>query len=196
MKKLYLIGGGGHCAACIDVVKLEKTYDLKGIFDISDKIGTQLNGVPFIGTDADIPKYVSADAYFLITLGQIKTPEIRKKIYSEITRVGAQLATVVSPRAYVSESATIGAGTIVLHDALINANAVVGVNCIVNTKALIEHDSLIGDHCHISTAAVVNGSCIIGDGSFVGSNSVLKEGLNIPNNSVLSAGLFHKVNYE
>ena len=32
-KKLILIGGGGHCKACIDVIELENKYKIMGILD-------------------------------------------------------------------------------------------------------------------------------------------------------------------
>ncbi|WP_374028795.1 NeuD/PglB/VioB family sugar acetyltransferase [Bdellovibrio bacteriovorus] len=196
MKDLYLIGAGGHCASCIDVIRATGVFNIRGIFDLAEKVGSTLNGVPIIGTDADLPKYINKKAFFLITVGQIKTPQLRKKIFQQLVDLGAQLATVISPRAYVSASASIGEGTIVLHDALVNANAIIGVNCIVNTKSLIEHDSVVGSHCHVSTAAVINGGCNVQEGSFIGSNAVLKEGLKVAANSVLSAGVFHKVSYE
>ncbi|KYG64177.1 hypothetical protein AZI87_13085 [Bdellovibrio bacteriovorus] len=196
MKDLYLIGAGGHCASCIDVIRATGVFNIRGIFDLAEKVGSTLNGVPIIGTDADLPKYINKETFFLITVGQIKTPQLRKKIFQQLVNLGAQLATVISPRAYVSASASIGEGTIVLHDALVNANAIIGVNCIVNTKSLIEHDSVVGSHCHVSTAAVINGGCNVQEGSFIGSNAVLKEGLKVAANSVLSAGVFHKVSYE
>jgi len=53
---------------------------------------------------------------------------------------------------------------------------------------LIEHDVVIGDFCHISTGALVNGAVTIGGASFVGSGSVLREGLSLPPHTVISAG--------
>ena len=38
MKNLYLIGGGGHCKSCIDVIEQEKKYKIKGIFDLLKKL--------------------------------------------------------------------------------------------------------------------------------------------------------------
>ena len=33
MKKIILLGGGGHCKSCIDVIESEKKYTIKGIFE-------------------------------------------------------------------------------------------------------------------------------------------------------------------
>lgn len=184
MKNLFLIGGGGHCKACIDVIESMNAYKIKGIFDIKDKLGQEILGYKIIGTDEDIKKYQSDENYFLITVGQIKSPELRKKLFN----LDLNLATIISTRAYVSKHAIVDSGSIIMHDALVNANAKVGKNCIINSKALIEHDAVIEDHSHIATGAVVNGHCHVKAGSFIGSNTVLRQGTVIEENSVISFG--------
>jgi len=192
MMDLYLVGGGGHCHSCIDVIELEKKYIIKGIFDKKENINKEILGYKIIGSDEDIPEYISLNSYFLITVGQIKSPKIRIKIFENLKKHNAQMATVVSPRAYVSKYSKIGEGSIILHDSLINSNVAVGMNCIVNTKALIEHDAIIENDCHISTAAVVNGNCHIEAGSFIGSNAVLKECIRVAARSIVPAGSFYR----
>ena len=54
MKNLYLIGGGGHCHSCIDVIEQENKYQIKGIFDLPDKIDKEVLGYKVIGTDREI----------------------------------------------------------------------------------------------------------------------------------------------
>ncbi|HND85077.1 MAG TPA: acetyltransferase [Pseudobdellovibrionaceae bacterium] len=188
MKNIYLIGGGGHCRSCIDVIEQEGRYQIKGIFDALYPQNKDVFGFPIIGKDEDIEKYVSPDNYFLITIGQIKNSEVRVKFFELLKGLEAQFATVISPRAYVSKHSRIGEGTIVMHGALVNANSVVERNCIINTNALIEHDVFVGDHCHIATAAVINGHCTVNDRSFVGSNSVFKQGISIAPGSIIQAG--------
>jgi len=192
LKNIFLVGGGGHCVSCIDVIEQTGLFKIQGIFDVAEKVGQSVSGYAILDMDQNIKKYVSEDHYFLITLGQIKSPELRLNKFLFLENLGARFATVISPRAYVSNHAQVGVGTIVMHDVLINSGSRVGRNCIINTKALIEHEAIIADHCHISTAAVVNGSCEVGVGSFVGSNAVLRETLVVPPHSVLGAGRFHK----
>lgn len=192
MKNLYLIGGGGHCRSCIDVIELEGKYKIQGIFDLRQNVGNTILGYPIIGEDNDLDRYISPNNYFLITIGQIKSSEIRTTFFQKIKNKSGNLATIISPRAHVSKHAQIGEGTIVMHDALVNSCAIIGENCIINTKALVEHDVKILNHCHISTAAVVNGGVLIRDNCFIGSNSVLLQGIDVPANSIISAGYFFK----
>jgi len=181
MKNLYLIGGGGHCKSCIDVVEQEQKYRIKGIFDLGKNVGNNILGYRVIGTDDDIVNYQKEENYFLVTMGQIGDPGKR------LNYINLNLTTIISPRAYVSKHSSIGRGTIIMHNVIVNANATIGKNCIINSKALIEHDSFVGDNCHISTNTVINGFVNIGNNSFIGSNSVTKNNISVPQNSFIKA---------
>ena len=185
---ILLVGGGGHCRSCIDVIEQEGRYKIGGIVDISEKLHQKILGYEIIATDYDLPKLIREYEFFVITVGQIKSPEKRISLFQKLKRLGAKLPKIISPLAYVSSNSKVDEGTIVMHQALINAGAQVGKNCIINTKVLIEHDARIGDHCHISTGAVVNGGVRIGHGTFIGSNAVTKEYIEIGDNCVIGAG--------
>ncbi len=185
--QIILIGGGGHCASCIDVIEQENKFKILGIVDNALSEGAIL-GYPVIGRDDDLNKLRSNCDYAFITVGQIKTPSVRIRLYEYAKSVGFKFPTIVSPRAYVSIHATIGEGTIIMHDALINSRASVGDNCIVNSKALVEHDATVGNNCHISTAAIINGGTVIKNGTFVGSNAVTKESVQTRECDFIKAG--------
>ncbi len=190
--KILLLGGGGHCKSCIDVIEQEDKYEIAGILDNKELLGQKLLGYDYIGTDADISKFVNEDYTFLITVGQIKTSSIRKKLFSLLSKNSAQIATVISPRAYISKHANIGKGTIIMHDALVNASASIGQNCIINSKALIEHDVIIENFCHVSTSAVINGGVTVREGTFFGSNTVSKEYVITDTGDFIKAGSTYK----
>ena len=188
MKELILIGGGGHARSCIDVIELEKKYKIIGILDNNLEIGATVLNYKVLGDDSTIAHYIEQECYFLITVGQIQSNTTRVNIYDKLILKGAKLATVISPRAYISPYSHIEQGTIIMHDVLINANVTIGANCIINTKALIEHDVQIEKHSHISTRATINGADHIEQGCFIGSGAVTKEGITITQNSFIKAG--------
>ena len=188
MKEILLIGGGGHCKSVIDVIEQEGQFQIIGIIDKAELFGTNVLGYPVIGNDLDLESLAKKYSYALITIGQIKSPEQRIKLFDLAKRLGFTIPSILSPRAYVSKHAFIGDGTIVMHNALINAKAIVGENCIINSKALIEHDSIISAHCHISTCVTINGGVTVGTGCFIGSGSTAKESTVIKKNSFIKAG--------
>ena len=186
--KLILMGGGGHCQSVIDIVERTDQYQVVGIVDQAHKIGEQVSEYEINETDTNLAQLVQPDTYFLITVGQIKHSNVRYRLYQQIQQAGGQFATVVSPQAYVSPRAVIGAGSVVMHDALVNAYACVGANTIINTKALVEHGTHIGDHCHLATGAIVNGDCRLGNHVFIGSHATVVQGVTVGEKIVIGAG--------
>ena len=185
-KDLILIGAGGHCISVIDTIELQNEYSIKGILDSQKEIGTLVLGYPVLGNDDSITSFNSENTFFLITVGQISSSKTREKIAHRLTN--NKIATIISPKAYISKYATIKEGTVILNGANINAGATIGKHCIINSQANIEHGVVVEDFCHISTGAVINGDCVVEKACFVGSNATLVQGTKFPSNSTLAAG--------
>ena len=144
MKPLLLIGGGGHCRSGCDVIEAEGKYKIAGIIEQTGGNSESVFGYQILGNDNDLSELVKECSTALITVGQIKNADLRVRLFQKLQGLGFELATIISPRAYVSKNAILGAGTIVMHDSLINTGAKIGNNCILNTKSLVEHDALVG----------------------------------------------------
>ena len=186
-RPLILIGGGGHCKSVIEVAE-SAGYEIKGILDMPDEVGKEvLPGHKIIGTDDDIPQYVE-ECDFIITVGFIKNPALRIKLYNKVKAAGGRLATIIASTAHVSKYAELGEGTVIMHQAFVNAGAKIGDNCIINTFVNIEHDAEVGNQCHISTGTMVNGECKIGENCFIGSQSVCANCIEIASDIIVGAG--------
>ena len=188
MKNIILIGGGGHCKSVIDVIEQEGRFEIVGIVERPDFLETDVLGYQIIGNDSDLVDLAKKYKYALITVGQIKSPSLRIKLFDLATKAGFTLPNIISPNAYVSKHSSIGKGVVVMHNAIVNTNASIGDNCIINSKALIEHDCLISKNCHISTNATINGGVTVESGCFIGSSATTKESITIDENSFIKAG--------
>jgi sugar O-acyltransferase (sialic acid O-acetyltransferase NeuD family) len=188
MNKIILIGGGGHCKSVIDVIEQEARFEIAGIIDKPEILGSKILGYPVIGNDFDLESLAKKYQNALITVGQIKSALARIKLYDLAIKAGFTLPSIVSPNAYISKHSKIGNGTVIMGNVIVNANSSIGDNCIINSKALIEHDCLISSHCHISTNAIINGGVAIGSKSFIGSNVTTKNNIIIKENSFIKAG--------
>jgi len=191
---LILIGAGGHARSCIDVVEQEGNFKIIGLVGIESELGSKVNGYEVIATDKDLSTLIHRAQFALIALGQISSPDARVNLLQRALKAGFELASVVSPSAYVSPSAQIGKGTVVMHGAIINSGVKVGSNCIINSRALLEHDTQVSDNCHISTGAILNGGVIVDEGCFIGSGTIVKEGVSIGKRSIVGMGSLLRAN--
>ncbi len=170
MSDLILMGGGGHCRSAIDVIEAEGSHKIIGVLEQSSYVPSEVLGYPVLGTDDDLSRFVVDGAAVLVTVGQIKTADIRVRAF-----IAAKIAGASQP-------------AIVMHGAVVNAGCEIGENCIVNSMALVEHDVVVGDHTHIATGARVNGGVTIGPRCFIGSGAVLHNDIEIGEGAIIPAG--------
>lgn len=185
MKDLVLVGGGGHCKSVISVI-IELELKIRGILE-RPSCGGSILGVEVIGDDSHIDN-IANECEFIITVGQIKSPNIRQKIYAKIKEAKGSLKTLIAKTATVSRFSSICEGGVILNTASINAGVTIGVCSIINTGAIVEHDCTIGDFCHISTGAIINGDCIIGERCFIGSGVIVSNHISICSDVIIGAG--------
>jgi sugar O-acyltransferase (sialic acid O-acetyltransferase NeuD family) len=183
MKNIILVGAGGHCKSCIDVIEKENKYKILGLID-NKKKGSFLK-YKILGNDYDLKKIYNHAKYALVTVGQIKNHSARLKLFNKLVNLNFIVPLIVSPISSVSQYSSIKKGTIIMHRCIVSAGSIIGKNCIINTGAIIEHDVVIGNNCHISTGAIINGSTKIGDNTFIGSGTIIKNKVSIGSNCVI-----------
>jgi sugar O-acyltransferase (sialic acid O-acetyltransferase NeuD family) len=185
---LLLVGGGGHCHSCIEAIESGGKYSIMGIIGLTADIGQTVLGYQVVGTDSDLSKMASEAYYAIVTLGQIKSPQPRMRLFEIVRDLRMVTPAISASTAIISRHARVGVGSIVMHGALLNAGSQIGENSIINSHALIEHDVRVGDHSHISTAAILNGGVEVGCGTFIGSGAVVHQCVRIGNNAIVGAG--------
>ena len=196
MNKIILIGAGGHARSCIDIIELSGKFRIVGLVERDNAVIQENLGYPIIGSDKDLQILRQKYEYAIVTVGQIKSPATRIRIFQQLQKLEFKLPVIQSPRAYVSKHSKIGNGTIISHDVIVNANAKIGENCIINNRALIEHDAVVCDHCHIATGAIINGVVKVCSESFVGSGVITKQSITIGSKSFIRAGLTIKHDFK
>lgn len=193
-RPLYLIGGGGHAKAVIEIVEKLTTHQIVGIVELDNYLDSQFLGYEIFTECTEFSCLPNDNADFLITVGQVKDPTPRVRLFNKLKCSNKSIATIFSTLGHVSRRANVGEGSIIMNFSMLGPDVRVGKNCIVNNFAQIEHDSTIGDHCHLSTNTVVNGGCSLGDKVFLGSGSVILNGITIGSQSIIAAGEVVRVN--
>ena len=188
MKKLLLVGAGGHSKSVIDVIENKNEWKIEGLVGRKSEVGKKILGYPIIATDNDLKKFRKEFIYAFIAIGQIKTSDVRKSVAEKLESLSYEIPNIISSFSIMSERSLIGFGNFIGHGAILNTSVEIKNHCIINSKALLEHDVIVNSFCHISTGVILNGDVEIGEGSFIGSGSIIREGIKIPPYSVISAG--------
>lgn len=128
------------------------------------------NGTPVIGTSADLSALSAEYGYAVVAIGN---PKVRLNLLGRIEEeTTIQIATLVSPRAYVSPAAQLGDGCIVEPMAVIHTQCVLGKGCIVSAGAVVNHASRCGDGVHVDCNGVVAGNVTVPSETKVASGTV------------------------
>lgn len=97
VKPLLLIGGGGHCHACIDVIESDQKYRIAGIVLPTRGDHADVMGYPVIGADEDLSALLAKTPNAIVTVGQIKSTAIRIKLFELLKAHGSHLPIIQSP---------------------------------------------------------------------------------------------------
>lgn len=113
---------------------------------------------------------------------------VRRKILEEIDESEAKLTSIIHPTAYISPTASLGAGSIICPFVFVGAFAKIGRNCAINVNAIVGHDVRLGDCSVLSPGADVNGHGETGEAAFLGAGSVISPKAALGSYGKLSAG--------
>jgi len=95
--------------------------------------------------------------------------------------------TFIHPTALIGEDVTIGVGSFIGANSIITTNVVLGAHALLNRSNHIGHDTLIGSFFSMMPGSIVSGNCKIHDCVYLGTNSSIKEKINI--HSLTTIGL-------
>ncbi len=189
MKKLIIIGGGGHARVLIDLIKLSGQFEIIGVLDSQIELDFPAPGISVLGNDDLLPElYSEGIKNACIAIGSIKDNSKRKNLYEKVKPIGFSVPFLVHPSAIVSENVKISEGAQIMAGAIVQAGTIIGENTIINTGAIVDHDCKIGRHVHICPGAVMSGGVIANDESFIGAGSTIIQGIKIGKGVTVAAG--------
>jgi sugar O-acyltransferase (sialic acid O-acetyltransferase NeuD family) len=174
---MLLYGGSGHAKVIIDCL-LANNIDIHGIFDDNPDLTSLLN-FPVIG-------YYNKDYLpseeLIISIGN---NGIRQKVAQTLCH---HFGRVIHPSVLLSTFATLGEGSVLIHQSVVQAGTRIGRHCIINTSASIDHDCIIEDFVHISPNATLSGDVTVGEGTHIGAGATIIQGISIGKWSTIGAG--------
>lgn len=190
MKKIAIVGGGGHAKVIMDIIlknkEIGENIEILGFFD-DDPYKKRVCGLPVLGSISDAKKEIKKheDMEMILGIGDNKT---RKKVFNKLDNTGINYFTAIHPSAIIGNRVSIGEGTVMVAGSIVNIDTHIGKHCIINTSASVGHDIVIGDFVHISPGVRLTGGVKIHDGVHIGAGAVTVPGITIGENSIIGAG--------
>jgi sugar O-acyltransferase (sialic acid O-acetyltransferase NeuD family) len=183
--KLLIYGSGGFGREVYDLAcrinnKENRWSDISFIDDIREE--KLLNGIKIYKFEEILSL---KDIECIVALGE---PVHREKLYNRLVEHNIKITTLIDPTAVVSKSAIIAEGCIICALSLIANNVQLKENVVVQPMSNVGHDIIIGKHSVLSSNVSPGGGDIFGDKVYVGMGAIIKEKLNIGDNSIIGMG--------
>lgn len=175
---LIIVGAGGLglevAAYAEDIIRMRNVeFEIRGYLDDAKARGLQHGHYSVLG---DTNGELATDALYAIALGQ---PAARRAMVKKLQERGAKFATLMHPAAYISNSATIGLGSIIAPFAYIGPGVVIGAQALINVSATIAHEAQVGDCSTVAPHAMLNGGAALDADVALGAHAIVQTGVTV-----------------
>lgn len=182
-KQLVIIGAGGHAK---EVVWLARVcgWNIIGVLD--DSAGQDaVAGVRVLGEVSLCTEY--DECFFTIAVGD---PRSRSQVANklEVCLPQVRYATLIHPSVVLSESVSIGEGSVIAAGSVVSADVKIGKQCILNINSSLSHEVVIADYCTIAPNAALAGNVTVEGLVEIGLGASVRQGLNLGAGSLLGMG--------
>ena len=192
MKKLILFGASNFGDEIVqlfrDINKAKglPVWDIIGFLDDNREVtGHIRNGIKVLGTKEWLESNLINEIYFVCVIGN---PKAKEKVVTYLTSKGAKFASGVHPNVIISDTSTIGEGTVVTAGNIITTNAKIGNHIIINLACTVGHYTVINDYCTINPGVNISGDVILEEGVYIGTNATILEKIKVGTYSIIGAG--------
>lgn len=188
MKKLVIVGAGGHARVVADLVRRAGAFEIAAFVD---ELAEQRDGDLYLGARLFAGPTALERArragigYGLPAFGD---NDARLGCCERLRAHGYEIVSAVHPGAVVADDVAFGAGTVIIAGAVVNAAARLGEACIVNSGATVDHDCFLGDGVHIEPGAHLGGTVRVGRATTIGIGAVVAKNHSVGAHSHVGAG--------
>ncbi len=169
--KLLIVGAGIYGVVAMEVAESMGCFE--EIAFVDDSREETPNGIRVTGTCADLERLAGEYGSIVVAIGN---PEVRLSLLRRIeAELPYEIATLLSPRAYIAPSAKVLKGSIVEPMAVVHAGAVVSMGCLISAGAVVNHASRCCDGVHVDCNATVAGMALVPEGRKIKSGEVYTE---------------------
>ena len=188
MKKVIIIGSGGHAKVVIDILSEMKDVEIIGLTTNSNSVGSIYSGYPVLGNDSVLEGNRYRDCTVVMGIGGFRDNKLREEVFHKIKIQGYQFINAIHPTAIISRSVTMGEAVVVFPGVILNTEVRIGNNSIIATGATIDHETIIGNNVLVSAGVTVGAYAYVGDSALLALGSKVVSGITIGKHCLIAAG--------
>lgn len=189
MKNIVLIGGGNQAHYTIDIIEKEGKYNIVGIIDSIQEIGSDRFGYKILGRQENLKELISIHNIEggIISIGDNWS---RYYVYNQIldTVPDFNFVNAIHPSVVIGNTTELGVGIVAMAGCIFNPKAKIGNFTFFATGAQVEHDNEIGDFASISAGSLTGGYVKLGKFSAITLGVTIMDRIEIGENTVVGAG--------
>ena len=184
-----LVGGGMGAEVLLQRLRVSAQLDkVAGYFDLSQK--EPLADFKYLGNPAKDSIYQGFvngefDALMITVTSNMK---FRRELLNLAEEFEIPLATYIDEQSFVSESAVIGAGSLILDSARVGHKAQIGKNVFLSGFVNIDHHCVVGENSTFGPGVFFSGNVKTGVDIVFGSNIAVEPGITIGDNCIIASG--------
>jgi len=188
MTKIVLFGAGKIADVLYTIALADRDVSLAGFTCDRAYVTTpELHGLPLVPFDEVETVFPPTDFAMFVAIGYQKINSIRAERCSQAREKGYRLVSLISARAHVPSTCTIGANCCIMDGAALQPYARLGDDVFVWNGAAVGHHATVGDHCWLASNCTISSTVVMEPFCFVGVNAAVGHAITIGARSIIGA---------
>ena len=130
-----------------------------------------MNGIAVLGLEEARHAYPTA-----LMVGGVGNPATRERLLAKAGAVGFDFCTLIHPGIQLSDSVTIGSGTVICPGAILTTNITLGRHVQINLNCTVGHDARLDDFVTLAPGVHVSGWVHVERGAYLGTGATVVNG--------------------
>ena len=188
MKKVIIIGSGGHSKVIVDIIINQGKYEIAGFIDNYLPVGHKVLNYEVLGKEEELNTLIYEYSIFggIVAIGdnyvRCNVVEKVKGLCNEFKFINC-----IHPKSHIAFDVAMGEGNVIMAGTTINTSSEIASHCIFNTNSSIDHDNKISNFVSIAPNAVCGGNVIVNEFSAIGIGATVQHNVSISNNCIVGA---------
>lgn len=187
---IAIVGAGGFGREVLMLLRqinqVQPSWQILGFYDDNPELPPVLNGMPCLGTLADLLR-VDRPLALVLAVGD---PRVRAALRQQLASPQFYFPVLIHPGVANADLQfnQIGEGSIICQSTILTTNIVLGRHVLLNLGCTIGHDVVLGDFCSLMPQVNLGGGSQLRQGVFAGTNVTVLPLIHVGENSILGAG--------